>query len=87
MPNIIWLGRSISPPGKILHCLGPRKNNALFRDLLTLLDRTYPERWVRRIYVVVDNYQIHKAKAVGLVRIPSRLSCCGCQRIVREPIP
>src|SRR5438105_985733 len=51
--------------GKILHCLGPRKNNALFRDLLTLLDRTYPERWVRRIYVVVDNYKIHKAKAVG----------------------
>src|SRR3989449_551809 len=51
--------------GKILHCLGPRKNNALFRDLLTLLDRTYPERWVKRIYVVVDNYRIHKAKAVG----------------------
>src|SRR5206468_365879 len=50
--------------GKILHCLGPRKNNALFRDLLTLLDRTYPERWVKRIYVVVDNYRIHKAKAV-----------------------
>jgi transposase len=50
--------------GKILHCLGPRKNNALFRDLLTLLDRTYPQRRVRRIYVVVDNYRIHKAKAV-----------------------
>jgi len=50
--------------GKILHCLGPRKNNALFRDLLTLLDRTYPERQVRRISVVVDNYKIHKAKAV-----------------------
>jgi putative transposase len=51
--------------GKILHCLGPRKNNALFRDLLTLLEHTYPERQVRRIYVVVDNYKIHKAKAVG----------------------
>ena len=51
--------------GKILHCLGPRKNHALFRDLLTLLDRTYPERWVKRIDVVVDNYRIHKAKAVG----------------------
>jgi transposase len=50
--------------GKILHCLGPRKTNALFRDLLTLLERTYPERGVRRIYVVVDNYKIHKAKAV-----------------------
>jgi putative transposase len=51
--------------GKILHCLGPQKTNALFRDLLSLLDRTYPERWVRRIYVVVDNYKIHKAKAVN----------------------
>ena len=50
--------------GKILHCLGPRKNNALFRDLLTLLDRTYPERQGRRISVVVDNDKIHKAKAV-----------------------
>ena len=50
--------------GTLLHCLGPRKNNGLFRDLLTLLDRTYPEQQVRRIYVVVDNYKIHKAKAV-----------------------
>ena len=52
------------PTGKILHCLGPRKNNALFRDLLTLLDRTYPERGVKRISVGVDNYRMHKAKAV-----------------------
>ena len=51
--------------GKIFHCLGPRKTHALFRDLLTRLDRTYPERAVRRIYVVVDNDKIHKAKAVG----------------------
>jgi transposase len=28
------------------------------------LDRTYPEPWVSRLYVVVDNYSIHKAKAV-----------------------
>src|SRR5262245_40026051 len=28
--------------GQLWHCLGPRKNNGLFRDLLTLLDRTYP---------------------------------------------
>jgi hypothetical protein len=26
--------------GKLLHGLGPRKNNGLFRDLLTLLDQT-----------------------------------------------
>ena len=51
--------------GQLLHGLGPRKTKAFCRDLLTLLDRTYPERWVRRIYVVVDNYKIHKAKAVG----------------------
>jgi putative transposase len=51
--------------GKILHCLGSRKTNALFRDLLTLLERTYAQRPVSRIYVVVDNYRIHKAHAVG----------------------
>src|SRR5215217_7866897 len=50
--------------GQLLHCLGPRKNNGLFRDLLTLLDQTYPTPWVTRIYVVVDNYCIQKAKAV-----------------------
>ena len=50
--------------GKLLYCLGPRKNNGLFRDLLTLLDTTYPAPGVTRIYVVADNYCIHKAKAV-----------------------
>jgi putative transposase len=50
--------------GRLLHCCGPRKNNGLFRDLLALLDRTYPAPWVTRLYVVVDNYSIHKAKAV-----------------------
>jgi transposase len=50
--------------GKVLYCLGPRKNNGLFRDLLTLLDATYSARQITRIYVVVDNYCIHKAKAV-----------------------
>jgi putative transposase len=51
--------------GKLLHCLGPRKNNGLFRALLTRLDRQYPAPGTQRIYVVVDNYGIHKAKAVG----------------------
>jgi putative transposase len=50
--------------GQLLHCLGPWKNNGLFRALLTLLDHTYPASRVSRIYVVVDNYCIHKAKAV-----------------------
>jgi transposase len=50
--------------GNVRYCLGPRKNNGLFRELLTLLDHTYPASEVTRIYVVVDNYCIHKAKAV-----------------------
>jgi transposase len=50
--------------GQVLYCLGQRKNNELLRDLLTLLDVTYPASEVTRIYVVVDNYRIHKAKAV-----------------------
>jgi hypothetical protein len=51
--------------GQLLHCLGPRKNHGLFRDLLTLLARTYPEPWGSRLDVVVDNYCIHKATAVN----------------------
>ena len=51
--------------GELLHCLGPRKNHVLFREMLSLLDQTYPEPWVSRLYVVVDNYCIHKAKAVN----------------------
>lgn len=51
--------------GKRLHGLGPRTKNALCRDLLTLRDRTSPERGVRGSYVVVDNSRMHKAKAVG----------------------
>ena len=51
--------------GDILSCLGLRKTNALFRDLLSLLDQTYPASQVTRITVVVDNYCIHKAKAVA----------------------
>jgi len=35
--------------GRLLHCLGPRKTNALFRALLTLLERTDPARQGRRI--------------------------------------
>jgi hypothetical protein len=47
----------------LLYCRGPHKNNGLFRDLLALLDATYPARQISRIYVVVDNCCIHKAKA------------------------
>jgi DDE superfamily endonuclease len=50
--------------GKVLYCLGPRKNKGLFRALLAVLDHTSPAEQVARIYVVVDNYGIHKAQAV-----------------------
>jgi DDE superfamily endonuclease/Winged helix-turn helix len=50
--------------GKLLSCLGSRKNNGLFRELLMLLAQTTPARQITRISVVVDNYCIHKAKAV-----------------------
>ena len=51
--------------GKMLYCLGPRKNHGLFRALLTLLDATYPARQISRLSVVADNYCIPKAKAVA----------------------
>ena len=53
-----------SQTGVVHHCCGPRKTNQLFRDLLQILARRYPAPSYERIYVVVDNYKIHKAKAV-----------------------
>jgi putative transposase len=50
--------------GTLLHCLGARKTNQLFRDLLETLEVSYPAERYARLYVVVDNYKIHKAKAV-----------------------
>jgi hypothetical protein len=50
--------------GTLLHCLGARKTNALFRDLLDVLDARYPAEQYTRLWVVVDNYKIHKAKPV-----------------------
>jgi transposase len=51
--------------GTVHHCVGPRQTNALFRALLQVLDTGYPATQYRRIYVVVDNDKIHKAKAVA----------------------
>jgi transposase len=51
-------------PGSLHHCVGPRKTNRLFRDLLQTLEAVYPAAQYQRIYVVVDNYKIHTAKAV-----------------------
>ena len=50
--------------GTLHHCVGPCKTNGLFRDLLRTLEAAYPAAQYQRIYVVVDNYKIHKAKAV-----------------------
>jgi putative transposase len=50
--------------GTLHHCQGPRKTNSLFRDLLQTLEDAYPAAQYERISVVVDNYKIHKAKAV-----------------------
>lgn len=45
--------------GALITTGAPRKNAALFCDLLRLLAKTYPR--ARRIHVVLDNYGIHSA--------------------------
>src|SRR5262245_29642060 len=52
-------------PGTLWPCLGTRKTTTLFRELLDVLEECYPAPQYRRLYVVVDNCNIHKAKAVG----------------------
>jgi transposase len=51
--------------GRVISCIGERKTASLFLDLLKALDAAYPAATHSRLYVVVDNYRIHKAKAVG----------------------
>ena len=53
-----------SRTGVVHYCAGPRKTNALFRDLLDTLQIRYPAHHYDRIWVVVDNYSIHQAQAV-----------------------
>jgi transposase len=50
--------------GTLLHVLGERKNRWLFIDLLKVIERACPAQKFTRVYVVVDNYRIHTAKAV-----------------------
>lgn len=50
--------------GKLLSVVGERKNRWLFIELLKVVDRACPAQKFRRVYVVVDNYRIHTAKAV-----------------------
>jgi len=48
--------------GKIVHVVGERKNRFMVIDVLRTLDSKFPT--ATKIYLVADNYRIHKAKAV-----------------------
>jgi transposase len=51
--------------GKLLAVVGERKNRWLFIDLLRLIEQACPATKFMKICVVVDNYRVHKAKAVA----------------------
>lgn len=51
--------------GRMLSVVGERKNRWLFIDLLRAIERACPAAKYAKIYLVVDNYGIHKAQAVG----------------------
>jgi putative transposase len=60
-----YLAGALEPKtGRMVHCLGTRKTNVLFRALLAQLEEHYAKARITKVYVVVDNYGIHKAKAV-----------------------
>jgi putative transposase len=60
-----YLAGALAPTTGTLHyCLGARKTNALFRDLLGGLEVNDPADRYTHVYVVVDNYKTHTAKAV-----------------------
>lgn len=50
--------------GQMLSVVGERKNRWLFIDLLEVIDSKCPAAKFTRVFVVVDNYRIHIAKAV-----------------------
>ena len=51
--------------GRVISCIGERKTAGLFLELLKGLAEAYPAASYQRLYVVVDNFGIHKAKAVA----------------------
>jgi DDE superfamily endonuclease/Winged helix-turn helix len=61
--NRSWAGALDRRTGTIVHRGWWRKTQGLFLDLLQALDRAYPAAQFSRLYVVVDNYTIHKAQA------------------------
>jgi hypothetical protein len=50
--------------GKVLTVVGESKNRWLFIKLLEVINKGCPTTRFTKVYVVVDNYKIHKAKAV-----------------------
>lgn len=61
-----YLAGALEPKsGRVVYCTSPGKTNALFRALLDRLEWRYPPARFAKVYVVVDNYGIHKAKAVA----------------------
>ncbi len=48
--------------GRIIHVVGERKNRYLVIDLLQAIERKFPQS--NKIYLIADNYRIHKAKVV-----------------------
>lgn len=59
-----YLAGALDPKsGRLHYVLGPRKTNALFRALLTHLDCVCDQR-IKKVYLVVDNYKIHKTAQV-----------------------
>jgi transposase len=60
-----YLAGALEPKsGRLVYCTSLRKTNALFRTLLDRLEWLYPKAQFAKVYVVADNYGIHKAKAV-----------------------
>jgi transposase len=60
-----YLAGALEPKsGRIVYCTSLRKTNALFRTLLDHLEWRYPLAQFATVFVVVDNYGIHKARAV-----------------------
>lgn len=47
--------------GRLTQCAAAQKNRFLFLALLQRLERAYPRQRYRRVYIVADNYGIHRA--------------------------
>jgi transposase len=61
-----YLAGALEPqPGRLVHCTSPRKTHVRFRAWLDCLEEWYPQARFAKVYGVVDNYGIHKAKAVA----------------------